>query len=579
MIRFSTHGTTGALRLAICTLLGASVLQPLVAQDTTAIAIDFGVGTPRAIATGTVPDSILALALTRFNAPATVRLYGGAQINAPVAGAVGVYNGDARISSHVDGDLVIINGSLRLDPTAVVTGRIVILGGAFYPDRGARFSTPVLTYSQRASVRLTSDATLVATTPSPSLRELAGRASWRVGDVVVSPRLDFGVYNRVEGLSLRLGPSFRWQAAPDLRVAAMADLILRTADDPTGTRDGNGWWARIEATRDSIRPLTIGLTMADEVAATADAPLRPAESSLAALVMRRDYRDWYATRGTRVDLTWRFTPTLAVEGAVAFTRERSLTATDAFSLLRGGEAWRANPLVDDGRYTALSLGLAWDTRDAPILPRDGWWIRVGVRRNSSSDLTPFVLPDVVRDPLPSEGYASFEGSFDLRRYQRIDPRHAVHLRMAGEGWIGGDPLTIQRRLGLGGTDVLFAYPFRSISCDSRRRPDPAQPALCDRRMTLQAEIRRRFDLGISTRIGPYGLGVDRVDAIVFTDWGSAWLAGDGPGQVPSGRIQALSEWRGALGVGVDAGWIGAYLARAVTDNEPFRFSFRLQRRF
>jgi hypothetical protein len=181
--------------------------------------------------------------------------------------------------------------------------------------------------------------------------------------------------------------------------------------------------------------------------------------------------------------------------------------------------------------------------------------------------------------LPSSGYGALELAFDVRRFQRLDPRHALHLRLSGQGWVGGDPLTIQRRVALGGGDFLSAYPFRTITCDPRRRTDAATPALCDRRMMAQAELRRTVDLGIDTRIGPYGIGIDRADVLLFTDWGSAWIAGDGPGQVPSGRIQALAEWRGALGVGLDAGWFGIYLAKSVTDEEAGRLSVRLQSRF
>ena len=35
--------------------------------------------------------------------------------------------------------------------------------------------------------------------------------------------------------------------------------------------------------------------------------------------------------------------------------------------------------------------------------------------------------------------------------------------------------------------------------------------------------------------------------------GTAWLAGDGAGQVPSNKIQSLSEWRSDIGIGFDAG--------------------------
>ena len=562
----------------ILCILGLTT-RAVAAQDTAGVSIDFGGVSDRAVAVAGIPDSVLARALAKFNDPVTLRAYGGAQINAPIGGTLGVHAGDARIASRVDGDVVIINGSLRLDSSAVITGEIIVLGGRFYPDPGARYRLPVVAYPERASVRRTGNATLEPTSPTPSLRDLAGRVSFQRGPLLVAPRLDFGVYNRVEGLPLLIGPAIAWQVRPGLTARLDAELILRTAQDPSGARDDTGWRLRAVADLAGERALRIGIEAGNEVVATADEPLRPAESSLAALVLRRDHRDWLARRGTRAFVAWDARTGLTLEAGFGVARERSVPALDAFSILRGGETWRANPLVDDGRFTTVTAAVSWDTRDTPLTPRDGWWLRGGVQHTTSSELTPTLLPEQIRDPLPSDGYGAVEGWFDLRRYQRIDFRHAVHFRLAGEGWLGGDPLTVQRRHGLGGTDELFAYPFRAVTCDVRRRPDPAQPALCDRRMVAQVELRRRFDIGISTRIGPYGLGIDQVDAVLLGDFGSAWLAGDGPGQVPAGRIQDIAEWRGMLGAGIDGGWFGLYLGQSVTDDEPLHFTFRLQRRF
>ena len=67
--------------------------------------------------------------------------------------------------------------------------------------------------------------------------------------------------------------------------------------------------------------------------------------------------------------------------------------------------------------------------------------------------------------------------------------------------------------------------------------------------------------------------------MLFGDAGSAWLAGAGAGRVPSGRIQSIAEWRSDIGVGLDAGSFGLYLAKALPDNDPIRFGIRFSRRF
>lgn len=552
---------------------------PIAGQDSAGVTLDLGGVAARATAADTIPSAVLHEALARFNDPATTRIFGGIQLNTPVEGSVGVYNADVRISTHVSGDVVVLNGSLRIDATGRVDGSITVLGGRFFADSGALFRRPVTEYRQRAAVRQAADARLVAAPAPPSLRQIAGRVSTRIGDVVITPRLGLGVYNRVEGLPVRLGPSFGWRASDRFDARLDVDLILRSSPDDADTRDPFGWWMRLAATRADDRPLTFGVEGGERIEATADAQLSAAEASLHALAFRRDRRDWFARRALAFFADWQARAALTLDATVAVSRERSVAAVDAFSILRSDETWRPNPLVDDGRYTTIALGATWDTRDDAGTPRDGWWIRGGLRRTTSGDLTPVLLPDQVREPLPSEGYEAWEASFDIRRYQRLDPRHTLQVRLTGSGWVAGDPLTIQRRLALGGDEFMPGYDFRQVTCDPRRRPDPAQPALCDRRMMAQVELRRTVDVRFGSRVGPYAIGVDRADLLLFADLGSAWVAGDGPGQVPSGSIQSLGEWRGDVGVGFDGGWFGAYLARSFTDDEPLRLSIRLSRRF
>lgn len=564
----------------ILLLLGvvAAPAATLVAQDS-AVTLDVGGEVTPLPAPAAIPDSVLRRALVRFNHPATSKVFGGSQFPGDVDGSLGVHDAAVLVSGRVHGDVVVINGDLRLQAGGRIDGEVIVLGGRFSADPGAEVGGRVTEYRSRASVRLTADYVLVSTQPTPSLRTLAEQAALRFDDFVLTPRLGTGVYNRVEGLPIEVGASLAWTDGARLRVAADADLIVRTTRDATGTRGRTGWQGRITATRTGDQPLTLGLEAGDRIVPTADSILSPLESSLNTLLFRRDYRDWLGEKGVRAFVTWQPSTPLTLTVAAGRHRERSLSASSPFSLLREGNPWRRNPLIDDGRFTVVELGARWSTWDTLALPRDGWRGEVGVRRTTSNDITPVQLSEQVRDPLPTSGYAAYEASLDLRRIQRIDPRNAIHLRLAGRGWIGGDPLTVQRRLALNGADPFAGYAFRSVTCAPRRRVDPAVPALCDRQMMIQAEYRRTVDLHLGTQLGPYGFGIERADLVLFTDFGSAWLAGDGPGQVPSGSIQALDEWRADIGMGIDAGWIGAYLARSITDDGPVRLSFRLQRRF
>ena len=81
------------------------------------------------------------------------------------------------------------------------------------------------------------------------------------------------------------------------------------------------------------------------------------------------------------------------------------------------------------------------------------------------------------------------------------------------------------------------------------------------------------------RVGGSTVGLQRADLVLFGDLGTAWLAGDGAGQVPSNKIQSLSEWRSDIGIGIDAGGFGLYLGKAIADPEPIRLGVRLVKRF
>ncbi len=574
------HRHRRALVMTGLLLGGALVTAPLAGQDPTGVTLDFGERAPTAVSDGPIPDSVLAIALDRFNAPGTTRIYrGGGLINAAVNGDLGVYDGVVRVSSVIDGDVVVINGSLRLNATARVTGTITVLGGRFFADSGATYRRPVTEYRERAAVIQASDLRLVAAEPPPTLRDLAGQLSTTIGAVTITPHLAFGVYNRVEGLPIRVGGRAGWPIDPSSRLDLAADAIVRTSSAQGDSRSRLGWITSATYRRGTGDQLVLGVEASRQMLATADQPLSPDESSLSALIFRRDRRDWFDARSLRFTGQWRFRPTLTADASLGVARERSVTASEAFSILRNNDAWRPNPLIDDGRFTTIALGSTLDTRDQASHPTEGWFARGSVRRTTSGDLTPVLLPEQVRDPLPSDGYETWEMRLDVRRYQRLDPRYSIHARLLVDGWIGGDPLTIQRRQSLGGDDFLPGYPFKAVRCDPRRRPDPATPSLCDRQVMVQAELRRHTSLRLGSRVGPYAIGIDGADLLVFTDWGSAWIAGDGPGQVPANRLQSIREWRGDVGVGIDAGWFGAYLARAVTDDEPLRLSIRLSRRF
>jgi hypothetical protein len=129
------------------------------------------------------------------------------------------------------------------------------------------------------------------------------------------------------------------------------------------------------------------------------------------------------------------------------------------------------------------------------------------------------------------------------------------------------------------------YDFRAFTCAPSGFTDPSLPALCDRVVSAQVELRTRLGLNLGFRTGDREnrrrrfIGVQEADLVLLADAGKGWLAGSGPGQVPVNRIPSFSEWKVDVGVGLDAGEIGVYIAKGVSEDESVKFLVRLQRRF
>lgn len=529
-----------------------------------------------------IPDPVLRAAIAQFNAPSTTRTHGTLVVTAgnTIDGSLGVHRGTLRVAGTVRGDIVVLNGDLRIDDGGRVVGNIVVLGGRIVLAPAAMHQGSRREFAGVAPVGTQPDGTITMRARRRGLSEYtSASATFVTGPVQTTVRAEADAYNRVEGLPIVIGPTLRWR--PDDATAVRVHLagIVRTAADPDGLRNDFGWRAGIEIARLDPVPLTLNVDGGSAIVPLVDQAFSSLESGLSAFLMRRDYRDWMNSSGVGIRLAYRPQPTLSASIGARWDRERTVRAVDAFTLLRADEVWRPNPAIDDGDYRTLGATVQWDSRDDPTRPLSGWLVRGGVQHITSDKLSPITLPSLVRDDMPTTNYGSTDIEFDIRRYLRLDPRQAVHVRVAGGGWVGGDPLTVQRRRSMGGADPLAGFGFREVTCDRRRRPDPAATALCDRQLIAQVELRRTFDVGINTRLAGFSLGLEQADVIVLADAGTGWVAGSGAGRVPADRIQAFDEWLADVGVGIEGRLFGVFVAKSVTDSDGPRVSVRLRRRF
>jgi hypothetical protein len=550
----------------------------------------------RRIDTRQLPRSVAAEVLRLFNAPATLTFAGPVRI--PEArgldGDVGVLGGPVVVAGRISGDLVVINGDLTLERGAVVGGDVLVVGGTVRGMTEAEIAGEVRAFADPLRYRREADTLAYAPGRAFPWRRRADRS----GDV---SRTRFlvglgGTYNRVEGIPVVFGPTADLRLNGDLRLLADARAIVRSAHNFSLSAGEIGYRVRGELQLGSrATNIGVGARSYDVVSSVEPWPLKDFEAGWAAVLLREDYRDWYRRRGWAgyVALRPSRQTTLTLEGRDE--RHLSKQNEDPFSLFNADTDWRTNPGISDGRYRTVAAELRFDTRNSRSSPTSGVFVTTQIEATRGTEITGTVDPNLVcvtapcLPPSAADGNLDYTRLFaDARTYLRLSRVGRLNLRLAGGGKLGGDDLPLQQRLSLGFPDPLPGYSFRQYTCGGAAFQ--GTPALCDRAIVAQAEMRTHlgFDFGPDwandwgdeddERWEP--LHVTGPDIVVFGDAGSAWMVGQGPGRLPANRLPTLRSYRADLGVGIDFGPLGFYLAKSVgADDQAVTFHVRMGRRF
>jgi hypothetical protein len=545
--------------------------------------------TPDSTGRNALPPTVVQELLRFYNDSSTTRIVGGFQLPAGARfnGPLAVFRGSLRISGEVTGRVTVINGDLIIDAGAHLAGDMLVVGGQILVREGARVEGRQRAYPVQARLIRTGNGLLGIPPPSQTLGDLASaRARITTGHFRTDLLIGTGrTYNRVEGLPIMPGLRVTREGLRDVEGRLDLGGIVWTSPDQTDRRAKFGYTGRVEFRFGLQRRLTIGGRVYRQVLPIEEQPLSRNEAGWSAFLLQRDYRDFYQVQGVAGYASYFLGSGLTASTSLRYDAERSVPANDPISLFRN-TAWRPNPLVDDGHYTTWRVGLDLDTRNEPVSPTSGWLMQTYWEHTGSNDAAPLSLPTEVRDPIAPGRFGSSRIMFDVRRYARLNQSVRVAARVVGGGWISGDPLPVQRRLALGGPDILPGYEFRSFSCAPASLVDPSQTGLCDRMLAAQLELRTRTHIGLPLATSdPYITGLQRLlairepDIVIFGDLGKSWITGEGPGRVPNDRLPVLREWGADIGFGFDAGGLGFYLAQPLTGGRPLLFSVRLQRRF
>jgi hypothetical protein len=462
------------MRLPVGGLLLLLAMPPLLQAQDSVIVIDPDLppGDSAVVRAGPPPDVVAEL-LAFYNDSATTRMQGDVSFPAgsAFAGRLALFRGSLRLAGRVRGDIVVINATLFLLPGADVEGDVLVVGGRLIRSPDTRHVGRERVVWDAAPVLRSAEGTLVLRERRRPLSELAeARTSFQTGRIRTTLLVaTAGTYNRIEGLPIVFGPTF--ELRPSRQSVARVDLrgILRTAGEGSRLSSDFGYGGRAE-----LRFPAGGIAgrVYSEVAPFEDQPLSPAENGWSAFLLQRDYRDYFERRGGGGAGWVQPTRSLRIELSLRRDHERSVRATDPWSLLRNSDRWRRNPLSDDGHYFTTGVQLDFDTRNDRDRPSTGWLLRARYEHATSDDVAPVTLPETVRPPIPTGGGYAFDRlTLDLRRY------FAARCGLAGELRPGRrldrrDRLPIQRRPARR-ADLLPGYGFRAPPArGSWTRPTP-----------------------------------------------------------------------------------------------------------
>lgn len=533
-----------------------------------------------------------------YNLPAALRATTAVTItrDQTVDGDVAVLAAPLTVEGHVTGHVVVINGAVTLRPGARIDGDLVVTGGPVTGLDSASVGGRLQLYAARMTYRREGDAVVAVHDETGSIAAWFRRwrrRHFRSQNTLV---LRSGTYDRVEGLPVigglnvrrnsRLGPT---------RLEALG--IYRSADRFAWKADNLGYSTTAEMQFGYRHAVAIGARAFDVVRPVESWQMRDAEIGLASFFLHRDFRDYYNSKGAGAYVSLRDTTRLALTVGLTEERWQPRATRDPFTLFRNGAAWRPNPVLDAGTFRIATATLALDTRNDPEDPWTGWLVTAELEHGWSDAVTLGPAPDLARAPaLGPVRVAYTRGFLDARRYNRVSPEGQLNLRLVLGGWLGGDPLPLERRFSVGGPGTIPGYDFRqttpggdALTCGEPVEL-PGRPALCDRVALGQVEYRHDLHLHLFGDWGAESAGggwswsfYHPLQWVVFADAGRGWLlhryAADGT-IVPASGIAPLGTFKTDVGVGLDADIVGVFLAKSITDwGNSLNFQVRLRHRF
>lgn len=345
-----------------------------------------------------------------------------------IRGAVAAFNGDVDVYGEVNRGVMAVFGDIHIHSGAVVRGDVIALNGSVKLDPEASVYGAVMSAGKETTSR----------------RHRAAR--WKTRDQAVTFIGD-AAYNRVDGLRLMAGLSYEH---PDSLIPSFEAMGGYAFSSERGRY-------RLGLSQTVLRgpaPVTVGGRIFRLLKSDDDKIIGESENSLFALLVNEDWKDYYEAEGAYGFVT--FTPVRWGNLEIGYLSENQkwLDAHPKLWSLFGSKEFRGNfssvpyPLLaasradfDDKQVTSLNVTATVDTRDDEKDPERGW------------------MGSLAYEYSPGDWKGDFDfGRFEVRlkRYQPLNRYLSVRLTGA-YGRVDGDQIPLNRRFFLGGLGTIHGY--------------------------------------------------------------------------------------------------------------------------
>ncbi len=279
------------------------------------------------------------------------------------------------------------------------------------------------------------------------------------------------------------------------------------------------------------------------------------ENSLAAFLLKEDFRDYYYADGASGYVIQNLGSALSLKVAYRSDEYDSLKKETNWSLFGGHKKFRENPAMSDGQTRSVAARIVLDTRNNPKNATRGLYIQLEGERSGGE-----LGGDYEYERLLA----------DVRLYCTLESWEGLDIRLRAGTATGNIPW--QKTFHLGGISTLRGFSYKAFPSG------PLQPG--GNRMAL-AQVEYTF----GREDFPYGLDLgflDQFNVILFSDagWVHAADAGldfwDGFDGLSGGTIKHDA----GIALANRSGNVRFEAARRTdTGNKPYTFYFRIEKPF